>query len=60
MALRSLDMFKNLLKCCHEGKKNKNEFARVNSHINGIESFLGYAKNRLVKFEGMDKKSSFL
>jgi len=53
-------MFKNLLKCCHEGKKNKNEFARVNSHINGIESFLGYAKNRLVKFEGMDKKSSFL
>jgi len=25
------------------------------SHINGIESFWGYAKNRLVKFKGMDK-----
>jgi len=28
---------------------SKNEFARGNSHINGIESFWGYAKNRLVK-----------
>jgi transposase-like protein len=38
----------------HHGK---NEFARGNSHINGIESFCGgYAKNRLVKFKGMDKK----
>ena len=36
----------------HHGK---NEFARGNSHINGIESFWGYAKNRLVKFKGMDK-----
>ena len=27
---------------------SKNEFARGNSHINGIESFWGYAKNRLV------------
>ena len=35
---------------------SKNEFARGNSHINGIESFLGYAKIRLVKFKGMDKK----
>jgi transposase-like protein len=34
----------------------KNEFARGNSHINGIESFWGYAKTRLVKFKGMDKK----
>ncbi|MBT3447014.1 MAG: IS1595 family transposase [Candidatus Thioglobus sp.] len=34
---------------------SKNEFARGNSHINGIESFWGYAKNRLVKFKGMDK-----
>jgi len=34
---------------------SKNEFASGNSHINGIESFLGYAKNRLVKFKGMDK-----
>ena len=37
----------------HHGK---NEFVRGNSHINGIESFWGYAKNRLVKFKGMDKK----
>jgi alpha-D-ribose 1-methylphosphonate 5-phosphate C-P lyase len=29
---------------------SKNEFARGNSHINGIESFWGYAKTRLVKF----------
>jgi transposase len=34
---------------------SKNEFARGNSHINGIESFCGYAKNRLVKFKGMNK-----
>ena len=34
---------------------SKNEFARGNSHINGIESFWGYAKNRLVKFKGMNK-----
>jgi transposase-like protein len=33
----------------------KNEFARGNAHINGIESFRGYAKIRLVKFKGMDK-----
>jgi transposase len=33
----------------------KNEFVRGNSHINGIESFWGYDKNRLVKFKGMDK-----
>ncbi|SMN00392.1 Mobile element protein [uncultured Candidatus Thioglobus sp.] len=36
----------------HHGK---NEFARGNSHINGIESFWGYAKTRLVKFKGMSK-----
>ena len=36
----------------HHGE---NEFARGNSHINGIESFWGYAKIRLVKFKGMDK-----
>ena len=38
----------------HHGK---DEFVRGNSHINGIESFWGYAKTRLVKFKGMDKKS---
>ena len=34
---------------------SKNEFARGNSHINGIESFWGYAKNRLVNFKGVNK-----
>ena len=34
---------------------SKNEFARGNSYINGIESFCGYAKNRLVKFKEMNK-----
>jgi transposase-like protein len=34
---------------------SKNEFVRGNSHINGIESFWGYAKIRLVKFKGMNK-----
>jgi hypothetical protein len=29
---------------------------RGNSHMNGIESFWGYAKTRLVKFKGVDKK----
>ena len=36
----------------HHGR---NEFVRGNSHINGIESFWGYAKTRLVKFKGMNK-----
>jgi transposase-like protein len=39
---------------------SKNEFARGNSHINGIESFWGYAKTRLVKFKGMDKNTFVL
>jgi transposase len=30
--------------------RGENEFAKGNSHINGIESFWGYSKNRLVKF----------
>jgi transposase len=30
-------------------------FAQKQNHINGIESFWGYAKNRLVKFKGMNK-----
>ncbi len=40
----------------YRAHRGKNEFARGNSHINGIESFWGYAKTRLVKFKGMDKK----
>jgi transposase len=36
----------------HHGK---NEFVRGNSHINGVESFWGYAKTRPVNFKGMNK-----
>jgi len=36
----------------HHGK---NEFARGDARINGIESFWGYAKNRLVNFKGVNK-----
>ena len=37
-----------------------NEFARGSQHINGIESFWGYAKNRLVKFNGVPKHTFYL
>ncbi|STZ51194.1 putative insertion element transposase [Neisseria dentiae] len=36
------------------------EFARGAQHINGIESFWGYAKNRLVKFNGVSKQTFYL
>jgi transposase len=39
----------------HRVDHSKNEFARGKSHVNGIESFWGYAKTRLSKFRGMDK-----
>ena len=39
---------------------HENEFARGKSHVNGIESFWGYAKKRLVKFNGIDKKMFYL
>jgi len=36
----------------------KNEFSKgCGNHINGIESFWGYAKHRLVKFKGIPKYS---
>ena len=38
-------------------KYSKNEFA--NNHINGIENFWGYVKDRLSKFKGI-KKENFL
>ena len=41
----------------HHGQ---NEFARGKTHINGIESFWGYAKTRLVRFRGIHKKSFLL
>jgi transposase-like protein len=35
----------------------ENEFANGKNHINGIESFWSYAKIRLVKFRGIDKRT---
>jgi transposase-like protein len=40
----------------HHGK---NEFVRGKTHINGIESFWGYAKTRLSKFRGIRKDSFY-
>ncbi len=37
----------------------KNEFVRGKTHINGIESFWGYAKTRLAKFRGIRKESYY-
>jgi len=37
----------------------KNEFVRGMTHINGIESFWGFAKTRLVKFRGIRKESFY-
>jgi len=39
----------------HRVKHNQNEFVRGNRHVNGIEGFWGYAKHRLVKFNGIAK-----
>jgi len=41
-------------------KHSQNEFARGNSHINGIESFWSFAKRRLAKFNGISKKTFYL
>lgn len=37
-----------------------NEFVQEKSHINGIESFWGYAKTRLSRFRGMSKSTFHL
>jgi len=37
-----------------------NEFARGKKHINGIESFWSYAKNRLLKFHGISQNTFYL
>ena len=37
-----------------------NEFARGKSHINGIESFWSFAKNRLMKFHGIPRGTFYL
>jgi len=40
---------------------SENEFSdRAGNHINGIESFWGYAKHRLQKFNGIEKEKFFL
>lgn len=37
----------------------ENEFVNGHSHINGIESFWGYAKTRLIRFKGMHKHTFY-
>ena len=37
-----------------------NEFARGKNHINGIESFWSFAKNRLIKFHGVNRDTFYL
>jgi transposase-like protein len=37
-----------------------NEFARGKNHINGIESFWSFAKNRLIKFHGIPQNTFYL
>jgi transposase-like protein len=40
---------------------SENEFSKGNgNHINGIESFWGYAKHRLIKFNGFKKENFYL
>lgn len=36
-----------------------NEFANKHSHINGIESFWGFAKTRLARFRGLKKQTFY-
>lgn len=41
----------------------ENEFVELSNrrnHINGIESFWGFAKNRLVKYQGIAKEDFYL
>ena len=39
---------------------SNNEFASETSHINGIESFWGFAKTRLAKFRGVPERTFYL
>ena len=39
---------------------SQNEFARGNSHINGIEGFWGFSKSRLTRFKGLPKSTFYL
>jgi hypothetical protein len=39
----------------HRVFHGENEFVRGKKHVNGIEGFWGFAKHRLVKFNGVNK-----
>jgi transposase-like protein len=39
---------------------SRNEFVKGRAHINGIEGFWGFAKNRLARFRGMHKQTFYL
>ena len=39
---------------------HRNEFVKGHAHINGIEGFWGYAKNRLARFRGIHKSTFVL
>ena len=41
----------------HRIYHSENEFTRGKNHVNGVESFWGYAKHRLTKFKGFKKKN---
>lgn len=41
-------------------RHGRNEFARGNNQINGIEGFRGMAKTRLMKFRGMRRPTFYL
>jgi len=41
-------------------KHSEDEFAREENHINGIESFWGFAKHRLTKFKGLRPEMFYL
>ncbi len=38
---------------------SENEFARGKNHVNGVESFWGYAKRRLQRFKGFKKENFY-
>ena len=44
----------------HHGADEFVEAENPRNHINGIESFWGYAKNRLVKYQGVAKEGFYL
>jgi transposase-like protein len=41
----------------HRVNHSNNEFTHGSNHINGIESFWGYAKHRLTKFHGVNRRT---